>query len=84
MEWNDSALAVIFALFLIPVVGIYFILRWIITRLTPVNSHIVEIKKSRMILYAIIQIGLVILSVGLATALIGFLTFIKGGGLLAQ
>ena len=82
MEWNDSALVVIFLLFLVPVVIVYVSLQWTITRLSGVNKFIIETKKNHLILYIIIQIGLAAVSVGLAVVLLRTLVFIKGSGLL--
>jgi len=82
MEWNDGALAVMLLLFLIPTVIVYFILKWIITVFPSISLFIVEAKKSRLILYVIIHIGLVVLSVALTVGLLSALAFIKGDGLL--
>ena len=82
MEWNESVIGIIFIVLLIPTLFVYFIVKWIITFFSSIDLFIDDAKKRQILVYGIIQIGILAVSVGLTLGLLSLIVFIKGGGLL--
>lgn len=80
MEWNNGALLVIFLMFFIPVVIIFGIIRIIIIKYYPIlNSYIKNARKDRIIVYLLIELGLLTLATGLTLGILIFINFMNGG-----
>lgn len=79
MEWNNGALFIIFLVFFIPIVIIYTLLKVIIKNSSFLNSSIKKEKKERIVVYIFIEIGLIILSIGLTIGVFSLINFINGG-----
>jgi hypothetical protein len=80
MEWNNGALLVIFLMFFIPVVIIFGIIRIIIIKYYPIlNSYIKNTRKDRIIVYLLIELGLLILAAGLTLGILIFINFMNDG-----
>ncbi|GAB3533005.1 hypothetical protein GCM10027443_17640 [Pontibacter brevis] len=82
MEWNEGAKFLIFAMFLVPVFIVYFILK-ITMRYFPSGQSFVEKSKSEGLAYKfIIEVGLLFISALLTYGLLSLIVFFKGEGLL--
>jgi hypothetical protein len=79
MEWNNGAITLIFIMFLIPFGIIYFLLKTIIKFSPPLTSFIRREKQDRILVYIIIEIGLLILAIGLTIAILSFISTLRGG-----
>ena len=80
MEWNNGALWVIFLMFFIPVVVIFGLMRIIIIKYYPIlNSYIKRERKNRIIVYLLIEIGFMILAIGLTMGILIFINFMNDG-----
>jgi hypothetical protein len=79
MEWNDSAIALIFAIFLIPVILVYFFLRKIIKTFPRLKTFIQKQKEERLLIYIGIEIVLFILAVVLTITILSLIKYLRGG-----
>jgi hypothetical protein len=79
MEWNNGAITFIFIMFLIPFGIIYFLLKIIIKFSPSLTSFIQREKQDRILVYIIIEIGLLILAIGLTIAILSFISTLRGG-----
>jgi hypothetical protein len=79
MEWNNGAITLIFIMFLIPAGIIYFLLKTIIKFSPSLTSFIRREKQDRILVYIIIEIGLLIFAIGLTIAILSFISTLRGG-----
>ncbi len=66
-------------MFLIPFGIIYFLLKIIIKFSPSLTSFIQREKQDRILVYIIIEIGLLILAIGLTIAILSFISTLRGG-----
>jgi hypothetical protein len=66
-------------MFLIPFGIIYFLLKIIIKFSPSLTSFIQREKQDRILVYIIIEIGLLILAIGLTMAILSFISTLRGG-----
>lgn len=82
MEWNEGAIYLIFAMFLVPVLIVYFILKRTM-RYFPSGQSLVEKSKNEGLAYKfVIEVGLLFISALLTYGLLSLIVFFKGEGLL--
>lgn len=82
MEWNEGAIFLIFAMFLVPVLIVYFILKRTL-RYLPFGQSLVEKSKSGGLTNKfVIEVGLLLISAFLTYGLFSLVVFFKGEGLL--
>ncbi|GHA78267.1 hypothetical protein [Pontibacter akesuensis] len=82
MEWNEGAIFLIFAMFLVPVLIVYFILKRTM-RYFPSGQSFIDKSKSEGLAYKFfIELGLLIISALLTYGMLSLIVFFKGEGLL--
>jgi hypothetical protein len=64
-EWNNSAVAVVFAIVLIPALIISLILNAILKTIPPAQQFIAAKKKGNIFVYALLQLLIFLLSIGI-------------------
>jgi hypothetical protein len=79
MEWNNGAITVIYIMFFIPVGVIYFLLKTIIKFSPSLNTFIQREKQERILTYIIIEIGLLIIAIGLTFAILSLISTLRDG-----
>jgi len=68
-EWNNSAIAILMAMFLIPVLIVYLMITAILKTIPQVQVYFGEVKKNRQWLYWIIQLGIFMALLGIMIAI---------------
>jgi len=79
MEWNNGAIAIIFIMLFIPIGLFYFLIKLAIKYSPSINTFIKKEKKERVIIYILIEIGLIILSIVLTIVLFSFINYFNSG-----
>jgi hypothetical protein len=82
LEWNNSAIMVIFLLIGIPIVIVLFLLRKIITLFPDIHLQLYKFRNSNGLNWLIFEISLLSLSIAISVGLLFFISSLKGGGLL--
>lgn len=71
-EWNNSAIAILMAMFLIPVLIAYLLVSAILKTIPQVQVYFTEIKTNRLWLYWLIQLGIFLALLGMLIAVACF------------